>query len=177
MVIAEEIKSVKISGIKLDMLCYWTLLYSTLAMADIEANIKQICDKLDSLSTEIKANNVTLDRCIARTEQTLKINEQQLNDIKGNLQVFSNKLAEVEESQSFISTQYDTQKKRQDTIILEHTKMKDNVTGLKNELEKLKKDLKMKRSNVHVKLNIGKMTNLKSLASQLRKEKVANNLS
>ena len=111
-------------------------------MADIEANIKQICDKLDSLSTEIKANNVTLDRFIARTEQTLKINEQQLNDIKGNLQVFSNKLAEVEESQSFISTQYDPQKKRHDTIILEHTKMKDNVPGLKNELEKLKKRLK-----------------------------------
>ena len=84
-------------------------------MANIDAKIQLICDKLDSLSTEIKSNNDTLDRFITRTELALKINELQLNDIKNDFLSFSNKLAAVEQSKKFISTQSDTQAMRHDS--------------------------------------------------------------
>ena len=111
-------------------------------MANVDAKIQLICDKLDSLSTEIKSNNDTLDRFITRTELALKNNELQLNDIKTDFLSFSNKLAAVEQSQKLISTQYDTQAKRHDTIVIDHTKMQKNITGFTNEIEKFKKDLK-----------------------------------
>ena len=78
-------------------------------MSSIENKIETICSKLDNLSAEIKSKNLNLFEFMKKTETSLKLNEQQLQIIKINIEAYSNKLAEVEKSQTFISSQYETQ--------------------------------------------------------------------
>ena len=111
-------------------------------MSNIENKIEYICSKLDNLSAEIKNNNNNLFAFMKKTEMSLKINEQQLNGIKTDLQIYANKLAEVEKSQTFVNSQYKSQSKRHDTILTDHAKLQTNLACLSDEVSKLKKDLK-----------------------------------
>ena len=77
-----------------------------------------------------------------KTEMSSKINEQQLKGIKTDLQTSGNKLAEVEKSQTFINSQYESQSKRHDTILADHAKLQTNLACLSDGVTKLKKDLK-----------------------------------
>ena len=111
-------------------------------MSNIENRIEYICSKLDNLSAEIKHNNDNLFAFMKKTEMSLKINEQQLNGIKTDIQTYVNKLVEVEKCQTFINSQYESQSKRHDTILTDHAKLQTNLACLSEEVTKLKKDLK-----------------------------------
>ena len=81
-----------------------------------------------------------------KTEMSLKINEQRLKGIKTDLQTYANKHAEVEKSQTFINSQYESQSKRHDIILTDHAKLQTNLASLSDVVSKLKKDLKNEKN-------------------------------
>ena len=101
-------------------------------MSSIESRIEYICSKLDNLSAEIKDNNVNLFEFMKKTETSLKLKEQKLEGIKIDIESYTNKLDRLEKSQTFISSQFETQSKRNDNILTDHAKLQANLIKLNN---------------------------------------------